>query len=126
MLYGVLLLLAAWWRWRGSPIRGILVTSDSPHWQKYIEEQWLPRLGEHVVILNWSERGSWRNRLEVRIFRRFGIGDDNFNFNPLMIYFRGLGYPLIYRYYFAFRDAKHGNREALERLEGHMFAQMES
>ena len=81
ILYGVLLLLAAWWRWRGSPIRGVLVTSDSPNWQEYIEEQWIPRLGEQVVVLNWSERGIWRNRLEVRIFRRFGIGDDNFNFN---------------------------------------------
>lgn len=126
MIYGVLLLLAASWRWRGTQIRGILVFSDSPNWRNHIEKNWMPRLHEQVVVLNWSERGSWQNSLEVRIFRRFGIGDDNFNFNPLLIYFRGLRYPLLYRCFFAFRDAKHGNPEALQRLERHMFARFQS
>jgi len=86
----------------------------------------MPRLGNRALILNWSERSTWRNRLEVNIFRRFGIDDDNFNFNPLVIYFRGLRYPLIYRYFFAFRDAKHGDHDALQRLEDHMFAQFDA
>ena len=126
IVHGIILLLAAWWRWRGTKIRGILVFSDSPNWQNYIEQNWMPRLGEQVVFLNWSERGSWQDSLEVRIFRRFGIRDDNFNFNPLLIYFRGLRYPLIYRCYFAFRDNKHGNPEALQQLERHMFARFAS
>lgn len=126
LIYGHVLLVAAWWRWRGTQIRGILVFSNSPNWQDYIEQDWIPRLGEQVVVLNWSERGSWRKSLEVRIFRLFGIADNNFNFNPLLIYFRGLRYPLVYRYFFAFRDAKHGNPEALQRLERHMFARFDS
>jgi len=126
MIYGVFLLTAAWWYWRGTQIRGILVTSDSPNWQQHIEQNWIPRLGEQVVVLNWSERGSWKNSLEVRIFRRFGMGDDNFNFNPLVINFRGLRYPLLYRFFFAFRDARHGNLHALQGLERHMFARFGS
>ncbi len=118
MTYGVLLLLAAWIRWRKTPIRGILVYSDSPNWSDYIEQEWMPRLGEQVLVLNWSERGSWGKSLEVRIYRRFGIGDDNFNFNPMLIYFRGLRYPFLYRFFFAFRDAKHGNREHFNGLRG--------
>ena len=47
------------------------------------------------------------------------------NFNPALILLRGLRHPYVYRYYYAFRDAKHGNMEALRRLETHMFAQFE-
>ena len=86
----------------------------------------MPRFGEKVVVLNWSKRSTWRRSLAVLVFRRFGLGVDNDNFNPLLICFRGLRYPLIYRCFYAFRDVKHGNTEALHRLEEHMFAQFES
>ena len=126
LLQGLLLLLAAWWRWHGTAILGILVLSDSPNWKPYIEEHWLPRLEPTMVVLNWSERSKWRSSLPVWIVRRFGTADDNFNFNPMLILFRGLRYPFIYRYFFAFRDAKHGNMDALRKLEEHMFTQLEA
>ncbi len=56
LLQGFLLLVAAWWRWHGTPVLGILVLSDSPNWQPYIEENWLPRLKAKTVVLNWSQR----------------------------------------------------------------------
>ena len=125
-VYGIVLLLVAWLRWRGSRIRGILVTSNSPNWHDYIEKAWLPRLEGRVVVLNWSERSTWRNELAVMIWRRFGVCFNESNVNPLVILFRGLAYPYVYRFFYAFRDAKHGNRDALRRLEDHLFAQIDS
>ena len=125
LLQGFGLLVAAWWRWRGSSIRGILVFSDSPNWKPYIEEHWVPRLEGMVVPLNWSQRKAWPRSLPVRIFRRFGLSDDNSNFNPSLILFRGVRHPFVYRYFYAFRDAKHGRSEALRRLEEHMFGQFD-
>jgi hypothetical protein len=124
LLHGMMLLVGAWICWRGTPVKGILVWSDSPIWRAYIEQTWLPYIAEHVVLLNWSERKRWRWSLAVLIHRRFGIGDDNFNYNPMLIIFRGLRYPYVYRYFHAFRDAKHGNTAALRKLEGHMFDQL--
>jgi len=126
LIYCLLLLLAAWWRWRNTRIRGILVYSDSPNWRDHIAQNWISHLGDQVVVLNWSRRRTWPRSLAVRVFLRFGLGDDNFNFNPLLIYFRGLSYPLVYRFFHAFRDARHGRPEALQRLERHMFARFES
>ena len=119
------LLSAAWWRWRGTRIQGILVYSDSPNWKPYIEENWLPHLEGRVVILNWSARGKWTGTLPVRIFRHFGIGQDDVNFNPIVILSRGLRHPLTYRFLYAFRDAKHGRSEALKCLEEQMFSEIE-
>ena len=121
LLQALVLLVAAWWRWHGTSVRGILVLSDSPNWKPYIEEHWLPRLKAKNVVLNWSERSEWRSSLPVWIVRRFGTADDNFNFNPMLILFRGLRYPFVCRYCFAFSDARHGNMDALHRLEEHMF-----
>ena len=126
LIHGWLLLIWAWWRWHGTSVRGILVLSDSPNWKPYIEEQWLPRLGETIVVMNWSERSKWRSSLPFWLVRRFGTAYDNFNFNPMFILFRGLRYPFVYRYFYAFRDAKHGNMDALHRLEEHMFGQLEA
>ena len=121
-LYGLLLLIAAWFRWQGSPVRGLLILSDSPSWKNYLEERWLPRLRDGVVILNWSERKTWPRSLPSRLFYHFCcIWNENRNFNPAVILFRGLRYPYVYRYYYAFRDAKHGRPEALHELEAHMF-----
>lgn len=126
LLEGLSLLVMAWWRWHGTPIRGILVLSDSPNRKPYIEEHWLPRFREKIVVLNWSERKQWRASLPVRIFHRFGMGYEESNFEPSVVLFRGLRYPFVYRYFFAFRNAKHGNMEALRRLEEHMFTQLEA
>lgn len=78
------------------------------------------------MILNWSQRKEWRFSLPLWIVRRFGLADDNYNFNPMAILFRGLRYPFVYRYFYAFRDAKHGNMEALHRLEEHMFTETDA
>ena len=122
--YGLLLLFAAWSRWHNSQVVGILILSDSPIWRQYIEREWIPRLGDKVIILNWSNRKSWSRSLPVRLFRYFCAPGDNFNFNPALILLRGIKHPYIYRYYYAFHDAKHGRPGVLHGLEGHMFSQL--
>lgn len=128
----------------GQGKRALLVYSNSPNWKSYIEERWLPRLEDHVVLLNWSERGTWsRSALETRVFRTFS-GDREFN--PIVIIFldsppsdldtwlaairRGdllrifvphaAGTEVV-RFWKAFRDFKHGRDGRLRDAERRMF-----
>lgn len=48
------------WRPKGKDV--LLVYSNSPHWQRYVEENWMPRWGHRAVVLNWSERSGWKGR----------------------------------------------------------------
>ena len=41
---------------------GVLIDSNSPHWQGYIEEHWLPRLGGRLAVLKYLERQHWDKR----------------------------------------------------------------
>ena len=147
-------LLLAWGEWRagvlrrrfarvhGPATRGILIYSNSPNWQQYIEQQWLPRIGKRLVVLNWSERARWREEhpLEAAIFRRH-LGDREFN--PAAIVFRSAGRGRLFRrwlasiraldpigmlapyessvdivrFYRPFRDYKHGKEHTLHAAE---------
>ena len=110
-------------RWRVQGRRGLLVYSFSPNWQSYIEENWLPRIGPELHILNWSERSSWNNRdSAVVIFHWFvGVSHD---FNPAVVLLRPFRRPLVFRFYPAFKNAKHGNVEGLQQLESRLFAEL--
>ena len=122
-VYGWLLLLVAWATLMRRGVVGILVYSESPHWHEHVREVWLPRLGDRVVVLNWLERRHWGRGLSVRLFDHF-MGRQE-NFNPSVLLFRGLRSPLRFRFFYAFRDARHGNRQALERLEERLWAEIE-
>ena len=92
------LAVGAWWgarkrrqlqrefhrRWGAHGKRLLLVYSNSPNWQAYVEKNWLPQLESIAVVLNWSERSTWREQhpFETDIFRRWA-GDREFN--PLAI-----------------------------------------
>lgn len=101
--------------------RILLVYSNSPHWQNYIEDRWLPRLRDRVVILNWSERRQWATHqpVEAAIFRGYaGLRE----FNPLAIVFPQGGETQVIRFWRAFRDFKHGKADALSAAERALFA----
>ena len=112
-------MVAAWQR-RG--IAGLLVYSESPHWQEYVEQEWLPRFSDRFVILNWSKRKTWRDSLEKTLFGWY-LGYE-WNYNPGIVMPRGMRRPLLFRFFYAFRDAKHGNLAALERLERRLFEEL--
>ena len=103
------------WRPRGKDI--LIVYSNSPHWQGYVESQWLPRWGDRAVVLNWSERQSWRGsvRPEVVLFETFR---DSREFNPLAIVVPDVGRTVhVVRFWRAFRDFKHGKEPRLRAAE---------
>jgi hypothetical protein len=108
--------------------RGILVYSNSPNWQQYIEQHWLPRIGSQFVLLNWSNRSQWavESPFEARVFRRFA-GDREFN--PLAIIFLPLGVPApstrnaaVIRFFQAFKDFRHGKDGLLHAREAELFS----
>lgn len=63
---------------------GLLVYSNSPHWQRFIEERWIPGLADRAVVVNWSERSTWpvTHPLEQKVFHRFAGARE---FNPIAI-----------------------------------------
>ena len=101
--------------------RLILVYSRSPHWQRYIEEHWLPKYAGQSVILDWSERSTWRALLpkppEVVLFERYA---GRAEYNPLAIGVPRHGKVRVIRFWRAFRDFKHGREHALRRGEAEL------
>lgn len=118
-LKGRALLARAQVSWAGRGIRCLIVHSDSPIWQEHIAERWIRRIGPRAVTLNWSERATRKGSLEFEVFRWFS-GTDH-NFNPAVIVFRGLRRPLVFRFFYAFHEAKVGRTQYLEQLEKQMF-----
>jgi hypothetical protein len=98
----------------------LLVYSNSPHWQRYVEETWFPRWGHRAVVLNWSERSKWERppRAEVALFRAFAGARE---FNPLGIVVPATGRAVyIVRFWRAFREYKHGKERLLRLSEAEL------
>lgn len=104
-------------RWQGR--RLLFVYSNSPVWQEYLEVNWLPRLADVAVVLNWSERRRWRSEhpFEERVFRRWAGRRE---FNPIAIAFLPDGQVEVIRFWKAFRDFKHGKPGALRAAESRL------
>jgi len=105
-------LVIVFWIPRGH--RVLVVYSNSPHWKQRFEESILPQLGPRCVVLNWSEHRRWSFSLAACLFWFYGGAK---NYNPLAVVMRPFGRTKVYRFWPAFRDAKHGRPESLHRLE---------
>jgi hypothetical protein len=121
LAYGLLLRFAVELSWGVRGKRVLLVYSNSPHWQEYIESMWLPRLEPHAVVLNWSQRSRWRKecRFAARVFWHFSPYQ---GFNPMAILFPRLRLARRVSFYQAFRDMKHGKEAKLREAEEALFA----
>ena len=96
----------------------LLVYSNSPHWQSYVEASWLPRWNARAVVLNWSERSTWeRNQPEVALFHALA---DQREYNPLAIVVPEHSRPVVVRFWRAFRDHKHGKDQKLRQQEAEL------
>jgi hypothetical protein len=106
------------WSKHGKPI--LFVYSNSPHWQRYIEEHWLPQLQAHAVVLNWSERKIWSRQrpFEARVFHYFAGRRE---YNPIALYFPKQGPIRIVRFWQEFQDFKHGEEQKLKEAEKELF-----
>jgi hypothetical protein len=94
----------------------LIVYSNSPHWQAYVEREWLPRWSDRAVVLNWSERTQWSGwSPAVLLFRAF---TGHQAFNPVaMVVPHWWGRPTVVPFWQAFRDLKHGKPAALRQAE---------
>ncbi len=126
-LYAVFRLVRGLWlrarfvgKWRKDGKRVLLVYSDSPNWQRYIEQALLPKVAPHAVTLNYSRRGEWKHSkpLEAKVWSHWA-GEREFN--PMAIFFPRLRRVRIIRFYQAFRDLKHGNDRLLRQKERELF-----
>ena len=108
------------WQSQGRDL--LLVYSNSPNWKRYVEETWLPRWGNRAVVLNWSERQTWRldRRPEVALFRAFA-GDREFNPLGIVVPQKGRAARVI-RFWCAFREYKHGKDGPLRVAEAELEA----
>src|SRR5439155_17111193 len=100
-------------------VRCLIIHSNSPLWEGHVETHWFPRLGKMADTLNWTERAAWPESLAVRVFRQFCF--QSRNFNPAIIVFRDLDDPLVFRFFYAFHEAKDGRPQYLSALEGQAF-----
>jgi len=106
--------------WGGQGKDLLLVYSDSPNWQRYIEESWLPRWGHRAVLLNWSARRTWTRPVaaEVALFRAFAGRRE---FNPLGVVVPATGSAVhVVRFWRAFREYKHGKDRLLRQAEAEL------
>lgn len=122
LLVGFVVYLVVWCSWctRGRDV--LLVYSNSPIWQSYVEERLLPRLAHRAVVLNWSDRRLWRLTFQAVVLRFFGGSRD---YNPMVVVFRPFRLARTFRYYKPFRDYKHGKPEAVDKLTDQLFALLE-
>jgi hypothetical protein len=119
LVAGLLMHIAVWCVWctRGRDV--LLVYSNSPIWQSYVEEHLLPRLAHRAVVLNWSNRRTWGQTLSVATFRFFGGSRE---YNPMAIVFRPFRLARSFRFYKPFREFKHGKPQAVAELTEELFA----
>jgi len=123
VLHGLFLNAAVWMSWcpRGRYV--LLVYSDSPIWQEYIQSRLIPRLPANTVLLNWSERRMWRwHSLAVRLAHFFGGTRE---FNPMVVVFRPFRWGRVFRFWQAFKDRKRGDGRTLAKVERDLFAYLD-
>jgi hypothetical protein len=132
-------------RKHGPQSRGILVYSNSPNWQQYIETNWLPRIGDRLVIMNWSQRANWSDRFPLESKLARSLGDREFNPAAIILMpsatasavaewikaIRRLdlvgmlwaGGPTkeVVRFFQPFKDFKHGKDQALRVAEARLW-----
>ena len=123
LLWGLTLHLAVWLRWLPRGKKVLLVYSQSPLWQDYLESRVLPHLEERAIILNWSKRQEWERRftLPVLVFYYFGGRRE---FNPLAVVFRPLRWAKTFRFWQPFQDFKHGQSETLEKMTAELLKEI--
>jgi hypothetical protein len=118
-LWGIYLRVRFWRIARHEGKFVLLVYSDSPNWKSYVEQSILPRVQDHAIILNWSERARWDNgSWAVQAFQHWGGHAD---FNPLGVVFCGIARVRVFRFYRAFLEHKRGNAVPLQQVENSFF-----
>ena len=118
LCYAIVLQIVIWLVWCARDINVLLVYSESPNWQDYIETELIPKLPPSTIRMNWSERRKWKwCTLPVMAFRLFGGSRE---FNPMVIVFRPFRWAKTFRLWKAFKELKHGKPAQLEEIESQL------
>ena len=114
----LVLYLLVWILWVPTGKDTLFVYSNSPIWHDYMTQQVLPLVHDRAIVLNWSERSTWRRwRLTQQVFYSFGGRRE---FNPMVIMFRPFRRAKLFRFWSAFKDWKCGYTEPVERLRNEL------
>jgi hypothetical protein len=111
------------WRARrawGRRVLCLVVYSDSDLWNAHVD-RWLERLGSRAVVFNRSRADN--PPLTREVFERF-CGTLS-NYSPSIVVLRTLRSPLVYRFYDAFVEAKHGEPLYVDLQERAAFSALE-
>jgi hypothetical protein len=120
--YAIVLQMVIWTCWSTRGVNVLLVYSDSPNWQEYIETNIIPRLPSSTIAINWSDRRNWKRfSLPVMAARFFGGSRE---FNPMVVVFRPFHWAKTYRFWRPFKDYRHGKSEPLHALEAKLFSDL--
>jgi hypothetical protein len=96
----------------------LLVYSNNPPWQEYVESRWLPRWSTRAVVVNWSDRGRWSGaEPEVALFRAIAGGRER---HPIAIVVPPEGPVRVIRFWRAFREWRQGKELALRTKESEL------
>ena len=114
MLKHFLFNLSVWSKWCRQGKYVLFVYSNSPNWQNYVEERILPKIRDHSIILNWSERKSWPQNLATKVFKYYGGYRE---FNPMAVVFQPFKRTKVFRFFTPFHKHKKEQSEDLERME---------
>ena len=96
----------------------LFIYSDSPNWKSYIEQNILPQVKEHAIILNWSERSQWdTSSWVIQAFHHWGGRRE---FNPIAIVYSSLVDVRVFRFFKAFHELKRGKTGILEKVESEL------
>jgi len=106
------------WGSKGKNI--LLVYSESPNWQDYIEREIVPKVARHAVLLNYSKRAEWRSDkpLEAKVWEHWCGGKE---YNPIAILVPERGQIRTIPFYQAFKDFIHGKSFLLRQKEKELF-----
>ena len=100
----------------------LIVYTASPHWQEYIEREWLPRWGARAVVLNRSK--PWEGGSpEANLWFAYKTGRQH---TPLAVVVPRRGRPRVVRFFNAFRDYKHGKDAPLRAAERQLEAALDA
>ena len=120
LILRIFLNIIIWLLWCPKGKYIIFVYSDSPNWKEYISLNIIPKIEMHAIILNWSERKTWRwyKSLAVIIFRTYS---GSVAFNPIAIVFRPIRFTKVLRFWKPFKKYIHGKPNELIKMQNKLF-----
>lgn len=127
LLEGAFLRLWFWYRWKVHGQNIILTTSNSPKWKDYMTEFVIPHAADNAMVLNWSERKSWRQIARLPAWaRERWVGRGQKGHCPSIVFMKSILNIETISLYEPFRLYNRGDATDLENVLNKFFADLEA